>query len=82
MSDCGMDFPQLSVLISWFLEQVMGNSERKVKVGKRILGSLIKIRELELCSAGRKAFVYSCSKPSSDFSILIMPLKCRQSTLG
>lgn len=34
MSDCGMDFPQLSVWISWFLEQVMGNSERKVKVGK------------------------------------------------
>lgn len=53
--------------------------KEQVKVGKWILGSLIKIRELELCSAGRKAFVYSCSKPSRDFLILIMPLKCRQS---
>lgn len=26
MSDCGMDFAQLS-LISWFPEQLMGNSE-------------------------------------------------------
>ena len=27
MSDCGMDFAQLSVAISRFLEQLMGSSE-------------------------------------------------------